>query len=281
MTDTLYRRIAYPTALRAEAESAFCHAVRLAQAAEAQLDLLHVDTEAGLMTVGQFPDPRKTLEQWGLGAPPIWGANGDRGLRTIAAYGKEPVRPVLDYMDESLPDLLVMATQRREGLDRWLHKSIAAKLARSRSASTLFVPFGEEGFVSPSTGQASLRRILIPVDWSPAPQAAIEGAAEMARLLGADDVRITLLYVGADEHDMPSIDVPAAGRHWTWEAECREGDVVEVILERARELDADLLVMTTKGHDGFLDALRGSTTERVLHGAPCPLLAVPAIEPDL
>jgi nucleotide-binding universal stress UspA family protein len=33
--------------------------------------------------------------------------------------------------------------------------------------------------------------------------------------------------------------------------------------------------MATEGHQGFLDALRGSTTERVLRGALCPVLAVP------
>jgi nucleotide-binding universal stress UspA family protein len=39
---------------------------------------------------------------------------------------------------------------------------------------------------------------------------------------------------------------------------------------------ADLLIMTTAGHAGVLDALRGSTTEQVLRRVPCPLLAVPA-----
>jgi nucleotide-binding universal stress UspA family protein len=34
-------------------------------------------------------------------------------------------------------------------------------------------------------------------------------------------------------------------------------------------------VMTTEGHDSMLDMLRGSTTERVLRGARCPLLALP------
>ena len=33
--------------------------------------------------------------------------------------------------------------------------------------------------------------------------------------------------------------------------------------------------MPTAGHQGFLDALRGSTTERALRHAPCPVLAVP------
>ncbi len=32
----------------------------------------------------------------------------------------------------------------------------------------------------------------------------------------------------------------------------------------------------TAGHHGFIDALRGSVTQRVLHEAPCPILAMPA-----
>jgi nucleotide-binding universal stress UspA family protein len=36
-------------------------------------------------------------------------------------------------------------------------------------------------------------------------------------------------------------------------------------------------VLATQGHMDFLDALRGSTTERVLRGAHCPVLAVPAM----
>jgi nucleotide-binding universal stress UspA family protein len=40
-------------------------------------------------------------------------------------------------------------------------------------------------------------------------------------------------------------------------------------------MDADLIVMATAGHQGALDALRGSTTERVVRQATCPVLAVP------
>ena len=53
------------------------------------------------------------------------------------------------------------------------------------------------------------------------------------------------------------------------------GPIVETIAATARELDADLIVMTTRGRHGFLDALRGSTTERVLAEAGCALLAIP------
>ena len=55
----------------------------------------------------------------------------------------------------------------------------------------------------------------------------------------------------------------------------REGDVIETILDTARSTKADLIVMTTDGRNGFLDALRGSHSERILRRAPCPLLAIP------
>jgi nucleotide-binding universal stress UspA family protein len=51
---------------------------------------------------------------------------------------------------------------------------------------------------------------------------------------------------------------------------------VEAILSAASYYLADLLVMPTAGRHGFLDALRGSTTEQVLRRAPCALLALPA-----
>ena len=54
----------------------------------------------------------------------------------------------------------------------------------------------------------------------------------------------------------------------------RSGDVVTEILESAQH--ADLTIMATEGRHGAFDALRGSVTERVVRGAPCPVLAVPA-----
>jgi nucleotide-binding universal stress UspA family protein len=51
---------------------------------------------------------------------------------------------------------------------------------------------------------------------------------------------------------------------------------VEAIVDAAIELDVDLIAMPTAGHHGVLDALRGSTTERVIRHAPCPVLALAA-----
>jgi nucleotide-binding universal stress UspA family protein len=58
--------------------------------------------------------------------------------------------------------------------------------------------------------------------------------------------------------------------------ELRQGPVIETILSYAGEIGADMIAMPTQGRRGLLDALRGSTTERILRDAPCPVYAVPA-----
>jgi len=55
-----------------------------------------------------------------------------------------------------------------------------------------------------------------------------------------------------------------------------EGPVVDAVLEAIHRHAANLLVIATAGYDAFLDARRGSTTERVRRGATCPWLALPA-----
>jgi hypothetical protein len=91
--------------------------------------------------------------------------------------------------------------------------------------------------------------------------------------LGCAEATITLLYVG-EERDMPRICI-AARPGWRWEQVARRGEPVEEIIRAADERAATLIVMTTAGHHGFLDAFRGSTTERVLRQACSAVLAVP------
>lgn len=280
MPPTSFRRIAHPTDLEQDSEFAFYHALRLAVAARSHLDVLHVDKAAHATRWGEYPGAGQTLTRWGFPADALQhDGDGDR-LRAIAAYGTEPVHPIIEYMDECLPDLMVLATHRRHGLDRWLHKEIAQKLARSRAVSTLFVPYGDEGFVSPSEGTVLLREVLIPVDWIPIAQAAVDAVADLAGVLGCSGLRITLLHVSERVEGFPPLELPERAG-WTWNRQTRSGPVVDEILALADQVEADLVVMVTQGHDGFLDALRGSTTERVLQRVRCPLLAVPSLDSGL
>jgi nucleotide-binding universal stress UspA family protein len=54
----------------------------------------------------------------------------------------------------------------------------------------------------------------------------------------------------------------------------REGRPWEAILEAAREVSADLIVMGTHGRHGFVKALLGSVTEKVVRTSSVPVLVV-------
>lgn len=49
----------------------------------------------------------------------------------------------------------------------------------------------------------------------------------------------------------------------------------EAIAEEARALRADAIVVGTRGHGPVTGLVAGSVTQRLLHAAPCPVLAVP------
>jgi nucleotide-binding universal stress UspA family protein len=140
---------------------------------------------------------------------------------------------------------------------------------------TLFVPYEGRGFVSLGNGTVALKKILIPVDHDPDPLIAISKAVLIARGLDCVSGEFRLVHVGPSG-TAPLVDPPyCAG--WSHNMVVRQGGVVEEILKAEREWHPDLLVLATQGHQGFLDALRGSTTERVLRGARCPVLAVPTL----
>jgi hypothetical protein len=156
---------------------------------------------------------------------------------------------------------------------QWLRKGVGKPIAKEVGELTLFVPHGIEGFVSLKDGLVSLRNILIPITTKPRPQPAVEIAASLIRELQLPPGTVTLLHVGRSGN-APSIRIPN-NTSWSWNRLAKEGEPAEVILETARNITADLIVMTTDGPDRFLDALRGTTSERVLRETPCPIVNLP------
>jgi nucleotide-binding universal stress UspA family protein len=275
-----WNRIFHPTDFSETSRVAFAHALKLAAREHGQLTILHTEQEHHDLHWSEFPRVRETLERWNiLPAHSSQEALTELGLdvRKISAPHKDTVQAILHYLHKHPHDLIVLATHQYRGLERLTHKTIAESVARRSGEMTLFIPEGVEGFISLDDGSAQLRNILLPVDHEPRPQLALEAAASIAALLGCTDVTFTVLHIG------PSKSFPAVktypGTEWRWKAMLEYGDIEEQIRRATVQCDADLIVMPTQGHHGFLDALRGSTTERIVRRADCPVLAVPVIEP--
>jgi nucleotide-binding universal stress UspA family protein len=140
-----------------------------------------------------------------------------------------------------------------------------------------------------------LSHILCPTDFSAGSEAAFQTAITLARDSGA---RLTLLHV---QH-IPATALPdvffaltpallqdaersidghlaqlvARARAAGVEAAPRTlfGAAHREICAVAAELSVDLIVVGTRGRSGLMHVLYGSVAERVVRGAPCPVLAV-------
>jgi nucleotide-binding universal stress UspA family protein len=267
-------RILHPTDFSEASEVAFVHALKLTLLTQGRLYVLHVLSQDGRIRWQNFPGVREALERWGVlptGSPPE--AVGDLGIEIekVEAVGNDPVLVTQTFLQRHPAEVIVLATHQRDGLARWREPSVAERIARQARQVTLFVPHGTGGFVDAVTGLIRLRRVLIPVDRIPAPQPAIEAAATLASLEGQAPMTFRIVHVG--EAELPAV-VAQEKPGWIWERRMLRGEPATALVEAIQDFDPDLVVMTTAGHHGFMDALRGSTTERVLRAIPCPLLAV-------
>jgi nucleotide-binding universal stress UspA family protein len=270
-------RIVHTSDFSTASEVAFVHALKLALAAHAELDLLHVRSEHGTPDWSEFPVVRDTLHRWGIDANRAM-EPGPRGsavrVGKIVAVDGDPAHAAVAFMQKHPTELVVLATEQRRGLARWLHKATAEPVARESGAMALFLPGRAKGFVSRGSGRVTLERILLPVDRVPAPQAGVDAVEALLKGLGCIGATGRILHVGAVS-STPEMCLPAPAA-CDWELVTRAGNPVDEIVAAADGWAANLIVMVTAGHNGVRDALRGSTTERVVRLAGCPVLAVPA-----
>jgi nucleotide-binding universal stress UspA family protein len=269
--------IFHPTDLSEASFVAFVHALKIALLAQSELTILHATNTAGdQVNWKDFPGVRQTLERWGVlpkGSPGRAVAELGMAVEKITGRGGKPLKAVTHYLQENPAQLVVLSSQGREGIPRFLKPSFAEPIARRSRAMTLFVPSHTSGFVDGDTGRVTLDRILIPFNHRPRSRPAIELARSFVRALDDDGGVFDLLHVG-EKGKAPAVDIPDE-IGWTSEKHYENGDVVDAILRVAEKNNAELIVMTTTGRDGILDRLRGTMTEQVVRGANCPVLAIP------
>jgi universal stress protein A len=145
-----------------------------------------------------------------------------------------------------------------------------------------------------SVPELRLKHILVPVDFSECSHKALEYAVSFAKQFGAD---VMLLHVVVAVPPPPQMLVmetenlrskyheEAARRLSDWrqkvvsrasvKAAIRQGvSAHQEIVAAAQECDSDLIVIGNHGRTGLARVLTGSTAERVVRYAPCPVLVV-------
>lgn len=275
MDRTRIESIFHPTDFSAASEIAFAHALKIALASNAMLNMLHVAPDSALEW-DKFPAVRSVLERWGLiptGSPRSVVMELGIDVEKVIRSSARPIKACLDFLGEHPADLIVLAVHQHEGHMEWLEKRVGGPLARRAGEMTLFLPEGVNGFVSLEDGSLSIRKIVVPVATEPAFEPAIVAVGRLIEGLELPGGTVTLLHAGSDD-DIPYFRIPR-NTGWNWRIEVQNRDASELILSVAERERADLIMMTTRGTQGFLDALRGRVSEHVLRDAPCAVASVP------
>lgn len=144
----------------------------------------------------------------------------------------------------------------------------------------------------------NIKKILCPTDFSDTSKKALDYAIQFAKVF---DAELEVLHVQLDEAQVVAFYLPEAtlknvkkeledSTKQQLEDFCNTlgHDLEEIsytkkiikgvphieIIEEAKLADIDMIVIGTHGRSGFEHVLFGSTTEKVIRKAPCPVLTV-------
>lgn len=287
-------KILFTTDFSDSARHALAHAVEIAKRFAAELTVLHVRTlftDDPSNVEFQFLDEDKYEEfledSLKDAAQPI---SDSVAFRTAVERNVSPAAGVLDFCDEHSIDLIVMGTHGRSRLGHFFLGSVAEKVVRHAPCPVITVGPRKDGYVS----NPSYKNVLAAFDFSEHSINAVKNGLVIARRFGA---RLKIFYALEQEvhpaflaawkesisHRMAEIEenvnkvlVEELGgpAMEDLDVEVRIGDdrSDKEICRYAKEVRADLIVMGTHGLSGIDRALLGSTTERVVRTAPCPVL---------
>jgi nucleotide-binding universal stress UspA family protein len=277
-------------------DAAVNHAVSLAANYDARIHLLHVITPL-------LP----TAYEYAIDTTEVMGSlekSATEELNKLAARAKEAgvhadieirigdvYQEIKQAIEDERPELLVMGTHGRRGVERWFMGSTTEKMLRHSPVPMLTISAtGEKVSTAPR-----FRRILVTTDFSDGTSDALAYAFSVAQ---ENDARITLLHVIHDvsadvsgkyrdsliqgvEKQLADL-VPPEARNWCDVVTSVETGVpYRIILRTLEDERVDLLVMNIHGK-GMLDrALLGSTAERVVRAASCPVMLIPPMKRKL
>ena len=285
---SLPRRILCPTDFSPSSDRALVHALAWSRHAGAELHVLHVVVESD--DAGEAPpyagvlDARAALE--GLIARAGASAEACRAV----ARAPSVARSIVNHALEAGIDLVVMGTHGRRGFRAPAIGNQTEAVVRAAPCPVLAVPAGPGPVV-----EAPPKRILVPLDFGPRALPALRYAQEIAHSTGGS---LLLLHV-IEEAIVPDVYYPLGRSIFLREPEVRrlsssglerlfwqaegpevpfdvrvvDGRAASEIARIAAETAADAVLIPTHGLATADRLVLGTTTDKVLRLAPCPVLA--------
>ena len=209
----------------------------------------------------------------------------DGSVESYVCQG-EPPDVILETASARKADLITLGTYGRKGLKRLLMGSVTSQVVLNAACDVLVVK------KECTTCAGSFASLLVPYDGSESSKKALSRAADLSR---TDKAEVSVLYVIPRYEEMVDFfKTEAISRSLYREAEkitdeakklaadldlpiktiVQEGHAGDRIVESAEKHKIDLIVMGTHGWRGMSKALMGSTAERILAHANCPVLIV-------
>jgi len=144
--------------------------------------------------------------------------------------------------------------------------------------------------------ELEIKKVLVPIDFSDYSKNSLRYAVNFAKQFNAEIYLIYVLepVIYPPDFSMGQIAIPSINAEWDERAreelenlaktEIPEGVNVKTILKNgkpfleiidtASEENIDLIIIATHGHSGVEHILFGSTAEKVVRKAPCPVLTL-------
>ena len=189
----------------------------------------------------------------------------------------QPVAAILAEARDRHADLVVMGTHLRHGWRRALLGSVSEGVIHGSDAAVLTVAGQDRATVIPSR----VTHVLCPVNFSDVARESLHVAERIATAFGA---HLTIVHVletddvtnaGTDEERVRRWVAPELQDQTTFRELVLRGGPAERVLDCADDVGADFLVIGAQ-HKLFRDAtVIGTTTERLIRFASCPVLVVP------
>ncbi len=206
---------------------------------------------------------------------------------------------ILNYAEANGSDFILMATHGRSGFSRWVLGSIALKVLRHSGIPVWLIRGG-----APVCGEWPKAEVIVPLDGSSQAEAVLPLVTKLVKQWGSENINITLVNV-CKEPVMPSDFTDEMRQVWH-EKQMQEaaititagqkyldsiqaslasegikagtqtlmGKVAEELVNLASSIPYSFIAMSTHGRSGLGRWVYGSTTERILVGASCPIFLV-------